>query len=81
MERHRIGRSLPGDVITVTPGELHDGHPVDGAVRRWRIIYFDATALSRQFMQDVSREIEFVSPSLTDQKFWPLGQPPVRRAA
>lgn len=59
--------SLPGDVITVNPGELHDGHPVDGAVRRWRIIYFEPKALSRQFTPDVSREIEFASPSLTDQ--------------
>jgi AraC-like DNA-binding protein len=57
--------SLPGDVITVNPGELHDGHPVDGAVRRWRIIYFDPKALSGQFM-DVPQETEFVSPSLTD---------------
>src|SRR5579872_3004045 len=41
--------SLAGDVITVNPGELHDGHPVNGAMRRWRIIYFDPKALSRQF--------------------------------
>jgi AraC-like DNA-binding protein len=58
--------SLPGDVITVNPGELHDGHPIDGAVRRWRIIYFDPRALRGQFM-DVPQETEFVSPSLTDQ--------------
>jgi AraC-like DNA-binding protein len=59
--------SLPGDVITVNPGELHDGHPVDGAARRWRIIYFDPMALSLQFTPDLPREIEFVSPSLTDR--------------
>jgi AraC-like DNA-binding protein len=58
--------SLPGDVITVNPGELHDGHPVGGAVRRWRIIYFDPKALRGQFVPDSPRETEFVSPSLTD---------------
>jgi AraC-like DNA-binding protein len=59
--------SLPGNVITVNPGELHDGHSVDGAMRSWRIIYFDPTALSRQFTTDVPRETEFVSPSVADQ--------------
>jgi AraC-like DNA-binding protein len=58
--------SFPGDVITVNPGEIHDGHPVDGAARRWRIIYFDPEVLCRQFTPDVPQEIEFVSPSLTD---------------
>ena len=58
--------SLPGDVITVNPGEIHDGHPINGAVRRWRIIYFDPSALSGQFAPDVPREIEFASPSMSD---------------
>ena len=58
--------SFPGDVITVNPGEIHDGHPVDGAVRRWRIIYFDPKVLRRQFTPDVPQEIEFTSPSLAD---------------
>ncbi|HWI87443.1 MAG TPA: AraC family ligand binding domain-containing protein, partial [Sphingomonas sp.] len=31
----------PGDVITVNPGEVHDGAPVGGTLRRWRMIYFD----------------------------------------
>ncbi len=58
--------SFPGDVITVNPGELHDGHPVNGAMRRWRIIYLDPKVLSRQFTPEAPRETEFVSPSLTD---------------
>ena len=59
--------SGPGDVITVNPGELHDGNPIDGAVRHWRIIYFDPDTLSRQLLPDRSRETEFCSPSLTNQ--------------
>src|ERR1700748_665968 len=58
--------SIPGDVITVNPGELHAGYPLAGGVRTWRIIYPDPQALSRRFMPDASREIEFVSPSLRD---------------
>jgi AraC-like DNA-binding protein len=58
--------SVPGDVISVNPGELHDGHPVNGAARRWRIIYFDPAALTRHFVPDAAREIEFVSPNLRD---------------
>ena len=57
--------SLPGDVITVNPGELHDGIPINGAIRHWRIIYFDPRAL-KQSMAETTRQIEFVSPSLRD---------------
>jgi len=63
--------SLPGDVISVNPGELHDGTPINGNVRRWRIIYFDPMVLTRDFMPETGREIEFVSPSLCDRA---LGQ-------
>jgi AraC-like DNA-binding protein len=57
--------SLPGDVITVNPGELHDGIPINGAIRHWRIIYFDPQVL-KQSMSETTRQIEFVSPSLRD---------------
>jgi len=58
--------SLPGDVITVNPGELHDGISINDSVRRWRIIYFAPTVLARELMPESTREIEFVSPSLHD---------------
>ena len=32
--------SSAGSVITVNPGEMHDGIPVAGCVRRWRMLYF-----------------------------------------
>lgn len=31
----------PGDVITVNPGEVHDGHPIGDAGRSWRMLYLD----------------------------------------
>lgn len=30
-----------GDVITVTPGEIHDGAPLSGASRSWTMLYFE----------------------------------------
>jgi AraC-like DNA-binding protein len=57
--------SLPGDVITVNPGELHDGYSVRGHIRRWRIIYFDPKALQR-LLADEGPETEFIYPSLRD---------------
>lgn len=34
-----------GDLITVNPGEVHDGLPVNGDGRSWRMLYFDPAAL------------------------------------
>jgi hypothetical protein len=31
----------PGDLITVNPGEVHDGKPFDSTGRRWRMLYLD----------------------------------------
>ena len=35
-----------GDVITTNPGEVHDGRPLGGPSRRWRIVYVDCDLLS-----------------------------------
>jgi AraC-like DNA-binding protein len=34
-------RGYPGEVITTNPGEVHDGRPLGGATRRWRILHVD----------------------------------------
>ena len=50
-----------GDVITTNPGEVHDGRPLGGPTRRWRMVYVDpgvvaslngAVALTRPVFQD-----------------------------
>ncbi|MED5618986.1 helix-turn-helix transcriptional regulator [Ideonella sp. BN130291] len=33
-----------GDVITTNPGEVHDGRPLGGPSRRWRMLYVDPSA-------------------------------------
>lgn len=35
-----------GDVITTNPGEVHDGRPLGGSSRRWRIVYFEPGVLA-----------------------------------
>ena len=37
----------PGNVITVNPGEVHDGMPIGDAGRSWRMLYFDPEIVSQ----------------------------------
>lgn len=66
-----------GQVITVNPGEVHDGQPIDGAARAWSMLYF-----SPALVQAIARETvghvhyEFEHPVLSDigvaLHFWTL---------
>lgn len=51
-----------GDVITVNPGEVHDGRPLGGPSRRWRIVYFEPSALS-------STDLQITRPVIRDLPF------------
>jgi AraC-like DNA-binding protein len=48
--RSLSGRGLveagAGDLITVNPGEVHDGSPIGDAGRAWRILYFDPALIA-----------------------------------
>src|SRR5262244_1499522 len=46
--------SEAGDVIMVNPGEVHDGVPVDGSPRGWRILYLDPTLVAREIADEVA---------------------------
>ena len=35
-----------GDLITTNPGEVHDGQPLGGPSRRWRMVYLDPGVLA-----------------------------------
>jgi len=56
-----------GDVITVNPGEVHDGTPFDATGRRWRMLYV-APARVFDAVQDVApgANFEFTAPVLRD---------------
>ncbi|WDZ76897.1 AraC family transcriptional regulator [Ensifer adhaerens] len=58
-----------GDMITVNPGEVHDGAPIGDAGRSWRMLYFDPSVIStaaEDISQGRSDAGEFASPAFTD---------------
>lgn len=55
-----------GDVIMVNPGEIHDGEPLTGEVRHWRMIYFDPEVLTRQAEGEFAGEFHIVRPVARD---------------
>jgi len=40
----------PGDVITVNPGEVHDGHPIGETGRSWRMLYVDPSLIAEMVL-------------------------------
>lgn len=58
-----------GDIITVNPGEVHDGVPIGDAGRSWRMLYFDPAVISaaaEDIGQGRSDAGEFASPAFRD---------------
>ncbi|WP_337268676.1 AraC family transcriptional regulator [Oryzifoliimicrobium ureilyticus] len=68
-QRSLSGRGMveagAGDIITVNPGEVHDGAPIGDDGRAWSILYFDPDILSR-FYADMTEgahtDYEFTRP-------------------
>jgi AraC-like DNA-binding protein len=58
-------RGYAGDVITLNPGEIHDGQPLGGGTRRWRILYIDVDAL-QPFLPPASRGAAIARPVIPD---------------
>ena len=59
------------DVITVNPGEVHDGSPLDERGRAWRMLYFTpslVTATLAECAHAPLREVELTRPVLNDPK-------------
>ncbi len=60
-----------GDMITVNPGEVHDGMPIGDAGRSWRMLYFDPIVIA-DAMEDISqsrtRAAEFTAPVFRDAR-------------
>ncbi|MCV3240429.1 AraC family transcriptional regulator [Mesorhizobium sp. ZC-5] len=58
-----------GDVITVNPGEVHDGAPIGNAGRAWRMLYLDPAliaAASLDISDGKTAEFEFSLPVIRD---------------
>ena len=68
-----------GDVITVNPGEVHDGAPLGDHGRSWRILYFDppiVAAAVGDMSEGKTEAFEFSDPVISG---WAAGAM-VRRA-
>lgn len=72
-QRSLSGRGMveagPGQVITVNPGEVHDGSPIGDAPRHWRMLYFDVGLIRQAWTQvdgSTSHAFEFHHPVLGD---------------
>lgn len=58
-----------GDLITVNPGEVHDGAPIGDHGRAWRMLYFDPElvyGLARDITEGKAGPDEFTAPVLRD---------------
>jgi AraC-like DNA-binding protein len=57
----------PGDLITVNPGEVHDGKPFDPSGRRWRMLYVNPARLL-DAAGDIApgASFEFTAPVIRD---------------
>jgi AraC-like DNA-binding protein len=60
-----------GDAITVNPGEVHDGSPLDARGRHWQMLYFEPA-----YLHGVARELGAANPDVVE-----LEQPVLRDAA
>ena len=59
-------RASAGDVIMVNPGEMHDGAPLDGAAREWRIVYLDPAVVASEAEEEFTGPAEIVRPVARD---------------
>jgi AraC-like DNA-binding protein len=61
-----------GDIITVNPGEVHDGAPVGDDGRAWRMLYFDShlvLGLASEIGEGKDEGDEFSHPVVRDSRF------------
>jgi AraC-like DNA-binding protein len=70
-QRSASGRGIveaqAGDLITTNPGEVHDGQPLGGASRRWRMVYFEPGVLTAMVGDaSVAADVEITRPVIQD---------------
>jgi AraC-like DNA-binding protein len=59
--------AFAGDMIAVNPGEIHDGQPMRGEPRGWRMIYLRPSILARIADEAEAGRFEFARPSFRDE--------------
>jgi AraC-like DNA-binding protein len=58
--------ALAGQVITVNPGEVHDGVPLQQQKRRWRMVYASPTTLNELIGLNDGIALELIRPVVED---------------
>jgi AraC-like DNA-binding protein len=48
------------------PGEIHDGSPLNGNARGWRMIYLDPALVAREVEEEIAGQAEIVRPVARD---------------
>lgn len=51
----------PGDIITVNPGEVHDGRPIGEGSRSWRMLYLAPNCLPKP-VANLQQAVNFPLP-------------------
>lgn len=60
-----VVQAVCGDVISVNPGEVHDGAPIGDAARAWRMLYFNPSQIAdftRDMTEGRASALEFSRP-------------------
>ena len=60
-----------GDIITTNPGEVHDGRPLGGPSRRWRIVYMERsvfTSMPGEHESTAGSDLEITRPVIKDAR-------------
>jgi len=60
-----------GDLITTNPGEVHDGQPLGGPSRRWRMVYLDPGVVASMVGDPTStgmQALELTRPVIQDAR-------------
>jgi len=62
--------AAPGSLIFVNPGEVHDGRPIGGRARSWRMLYLDPTLLEElraDVLDGANPSFTFAAPVIVDE--------------
>jgi AraC-like DNA-binding protein len=61
-----VVRAGAGDCIMANPGEMHDGIPIEGKPRGWRMIYLDSALITEGMREEFVEPVEIVRPVARD---------------
>lgn len=69
--------AFAGDVITTNPGEVHDGQPLGGPSRRWRMVYLEPSVMASMLDHPLATggpSVELTRPVFHDPQLRPVLQ-------